>query len=118
MYDAHVQGRKNVVLDKALRTNKIVSNLFPANVRDKMMQEAIRSEAAKAADDKDKYQNIMQRFSSGPRSHHFSLTGPARRRGSRGSLDLNDNSQHSASNRCRVFGSDPIAEHFPESTIM
>jgi hypothetical protein len=119
MYDSHVQERQRVVMDKALRTSKIVSNLFPSNVRSKMMEEAIKKEDEKANEEKQKYQSIVQRFTSGNNSPRASFAGLSPRRGS---LELNDNSTHSAGSRartrCRVFGSDPIAEHFPESTIM
>ncbi|CAB9499837.1 Receptor-type guanylate cyclase gcy [Seminavis robusta] len=39
-YDYLIQLRQNAVMDTAIRSNAIVTNLFPSNVRDRIMKEA------------------------------------------------------------------------------
>ena len=42
LYDRYVEHRQKVVLSTAVKSNAIVSSLFPENVRDRLMDEAIR----------------------------------------------------------------------------
>ena len=81
LYDVLVQRRQRKVLDAAERSGAIVSNLFPAKVRDTLMKEAKQDKSMSSIMMKDK-ENGGPSFSE------------------------------------NIFGSSPIAEFFPASTIM
>ena len=89
LYDILVQRRQAKVMKSAARTNKIVSSLFPENVRDRLLKEA---------DIENKETN----------SSNFLNTSEKRN-----GAFFNVESTSEA-----IFGSKPIADMFPETTIM
>jgi hypothetical protein len=83
VYDMAVTRRQKKVMERANRTNAIVSSLFPTNVRDRLYREA---------DDKKKGGDMTMRVSK-IRMQSF----------------LNENNKNSSS----VLASEPIADLFP-----
>jgi hypothetical protein len=68
-YDSNVQKRQKLVLSSAERSNAIVSSLFPAQVRDRMMN------PNPANDDYDNYQNNHSMDDDPPSSNTFTVGG-------------------------------------------
>ena len=101
IYDFNVERRQVTIMDSAEKTSAIVSNLFPATVRDRMLEE-LKVSQAKTEAEKDvsdaarnsisERRNTLTSFSSGGE-----LTP--------GTSEL-------------LFGSRPIADLFPSVTIM
>ena len=98
LYDVIVTRRQAKVMASAKRTNDIVSSLFPKNVRDHLFEEAHEKQAAEAAAKK---KNTL--LPSKKRMETF-LDG-----GESSSLQKKQTS---------VFGSEPIADLFPHTTVM
>jgi len=95
LYDWMVSERQRIVLDAATRSNRIVSNLFPEAVREKLLEDALKSDGSKS--------NGAPDFGSG-------LFRP------RKSFTQNENMGVTTSET--IFGGSPLAELFPDSTIM
>jgi class 3 adenylate cyclase len=95
IYVQYVQRRQNKIVATALRTNAIVSSLFPSNVRDRVMQEA--EEQA----ERDMASNTSMFASATNRLKNFLEDGP----GDSGKQD-------------GIFSTKPIADLFPETTLM
>ena len=93
----YVQKRQNSVLASALRSNAIVSSLFPSNVRARMMAEA--EEQMKG----DTKQNSTLRRSE---------------RQDRKKDRASKEETKEIADDTHVFGSRPIADLFPETTLM
>ena len=89
-YASYVKRRNDKIVKAAARSNAIVSSLFPSNIRDRLF---------KAEDDKKKDQNWKNAPKSG-------LKGYLRDDG-----DVNGKSDH-------LSDSKPLADLFPETTIM
>ena len=86
VYDYLVQKRQAKVMDTATRSSAIVSNLFPATVRDRMMEEAL------------------------PKSSTKTRNPWLERSGTPGNPVINGTCNTSE----KIFGSRPLADHFPE----
>jgi class 3 adenylate cyclase len=94
IYVQYVQRRQNKIVATALRTNAIVSSLFPSNVRDRVMQEA--------EEQAERYMGNTTMFASAnKRLKNFLEDGP----GDSGKQD-------------GIFLTKPIADLFPETTLM
>lgn len=90
VYDFLVQRRQNKVMQSAARTNKIVTSLFPANVRARLLEEADDVKGPK-----DFGANVFR--NSGKKDNSlFAAESPSE----------------------AIFGSKPIADLFPNTTIM
>ena len=89
VYDVLVQRRQAKVMKSAARTNKIVASLFPENVRDRLMEEA-----------------DLENRKSNPGNF---LNNGEKKVGSLFDGELTSEA---------IFGSKPIADLFPETTIM
>lgn len=83
VFVVYVQKRQEKVMMSAIQTNKIVSSLFPSNVRDRMIDEAKQSQALEV-----KRANFVANKDQ----------------------DIVDDTN--------VFSSKPIADLFPETTVM
>ncbi|CAB9505204.1 Receptor-type guanylate cyclase gcy [Seminavis robusta] len=106
MYDCLVQNRQKKVMKSAKRTNAIVNSLFPANVRDRLL-EGIENDSKKG-DDKDDEGNPKSRVSWSDPSMAFMQ----QQRNS----DMANKAPACSSEA--IFGSKPIADLFPATTIM
>jgi len=93
IYVLFVQRRQNKIVATAHRTNAIVSSLFPSNVRDRILQEA---QEQVDRDVNNRYSLVAAKH----RLKNFLEDDP----GQAGSMN--------------VFGTKPIADLFPETTIM
>jgi hypothetical protein len=82
-YDIFVQSRNRRVLGAAAQSNAIVSQVFPSNIRMKMMEEAVSNK-----------RGTLKGFLS---SGDADTMGP---------------------NNNNIFKSDPIADFFPETTVV
>jgi class 3 adenylate cyclase len=91
IYDCLVQRRQSIVMATAQHTDKIISSLFPKNVRDRIMEDA-----------KDNATNVAKKslLSSAPRTQLKTF--------------LDDGSKENG----QLFNTKPIAELFPETTIL
>lgn len=89
LYDCLVQRRQAKVMKSAARTDKIVASLFPENVRDRLLKEADHEEHK-------------------TRSANFLNSSEKRN----GPLFSGESTSET------IFGSKPIADLFPETTIM
>ena len=94
---AHVERRQSKVMRSATRTNAIVSSLFPENVRDRLLEDQERE---------------IQRQEAHGRMTSFMSAGA--REGTKAFGSDGEDSTTSAT----IFGSRPIADLFPETTIM
>lgn len=104
----YVQRRQQDVMTTALRTNQIVTSLFPANVRDRILKDA---------ENQMDQQRTPQNGSSGHSTSQNLKTymsdeneEAARRRSM--------NAEMSEEIETNIFGSKPIADLFPETTLM
>ena len=101
MYDSLVKTRDEKVVGAAARSSAIVASLFPSNVRDRIL-----------ADQEDQSQNDHS---------HNTMNTP---RSLKGYLsEKNNDSNHGANNStdvvvADVFKTKPIADLFPETTVM
>jgi len=98
VYDILVQRRQEAVMNSALKTNAIVNSLFPANVRDRLMDGL----AAKNGNDNDD-----------PSPWSDPSSALANRKNvpqGKGKSDILSSET--------IFGSKPIADLFPATTIM
>ncbi|CAB9509228.1 Receptor-type guanylate cyclase gcy [Seminavis robusta] len=114
IYDFAVQRRQRKVMEAANKTSAIVSSLFPSNVRERLMQELKPSQ-----DDLKLMQPRNKRSSTkdpsvfrSSASKRDSLGGSMNRRGSADSGPLSVITSEA------IFGSKPIADLFPATTIM
>ena len=87
-------------MDSANKTNAIVNNLFPSNVRDRLLDEL---EAKKTEDAKPKNAFLSANRISGESSN---------------ALEAVDQGSRGVNTSEAIFGSKPIADFFPASTIM
>ena len=88
LYDVLVQRRQTKVMHSAERTNKIVASLFPENVRDRLLEQS----KAPTKDSSGAFLNNSNKARASPFS--------------------SENTSEA------IFGSKPIADLFPETTIM
>lgn len=109
IYDCFVTKRNNTVMESAKKTNQIVSSLFPSNVRDRLM------EALQPEDDSKKLQTW-------PKASEVAKNLLQDGSRSKGNFPDRSNSSRESSLHCitsdRIFGSKPIADLFPETTVM
>ena len=95
VYDIMVTRRQKAMMDTATKTNAIVSSLFPKTVRERMMEELENTAAPK----KEKAQASKEAFKL-----------------------MNESSASNAGDTVAtseaIFGSKPIADLFPSTTIM
>ena len=105
VFAVYVQRRQHLVMDTALKTNAIVASLFPANVRARIMKDAEET----ALDNKNK------KNESG-RSESQNLKGYLHKENLAAStvMGMSEDSDGLSTN---VFGSRPIADLFPATTI-
>ncbi|CAB9505205.1 Receptor-type guanylate cyclase gcy [Seminavis robusta] len=101
LYDMLVQKRQDKVMASAKKTNAIVTSLFPENVRDRLLQD-INNESG--PETPVRATNSKKRGSWADPSNAFTVGGAAK--------EDNDISSE------RIFGSKPIADLFPATTIM
>ena len=97
IYDLLVQRRQDMVMASAKKTNAIVTSLFPENVRDRLLQD-INNDEKKGKDDQ-----ANKRGSWADPSNAFATS--ANKRGDEITSE-------------KIFGSKPIADLFPATTIM
>lgn len=96
VYDYHVMVRQTKMEATAIRTNAIVSSLFPANVRDRILKNA--EEQA----DRDMMKNgSVSQFPIGSTT-----------------AQLKDYIGENKSEEIQAYGSKPIADLFPSATVM
>jgi class 3 adenylate cyclase len=105
-YDSLVQKRQKVVMDSAMKSNAIVSSLFPAEFRDRLFH---GGERAKKKEASKRLGRLLPSLTEAPKSrlNNFlqddtRVTGPPH--------DLLTNGE--------LQGSKPIADLFPEATVM
>ncbi|CAB9525455.1 Receptor-type guanylate cyclase gcy (Partial), partial [Seminavis robusta] len=96
IYDILVQRRQKKVMETATKTNAIVTSLFPSNVRSRLMEELAPAPEEKA---KNAFLNTGSRLMAGNNA-----------------LAAVDESGVATSET--IFGSKPIADLFPATTIM
>ncbi|CAB9515758.1 Receptor-type guanylate cyclase gcy [Seminavis robusta] len=101
IYDCLVQKRNRTVMHTANRTSQIVSSLFPSNVRDRLMEEIEPEEKKPKQMSWPKASELARTFTS-PSDE---LPSPR-------------NSLNSLMTSERIFGSQPIADLFPDVTVM
>ena len=113
VYDILVQKRQDLVMESAAKTSAIVTSLFPSNVRDRLLEEL---KPAQSTQEKLKQSLCHPPGSCGPgpfnnvdSSGHFT---PQTRRNSSGSLGAGVETSE------MIFGSKPIADLFPATTIL
>jgi class 3 adenylate cyclase len=94
LYDYLVQRRQNLVMATAKRTDAIVSSLFPKHVRDRIIEDA------QAHAIQETKSNQLNKFLSLPKNQLKSF--------------LDKENDHV----CELFSTKPIAELFPETTIL
>ena len=93
VYVQYVQQRQNKIVATALRTDAIVSSLFPSNVRDRILQDA-----------EEQVEREMKSNSRVAAKHHLQ--------------NFLEHEPKEAGNGKKVFATKPIADLFPETTIM
>ena len=96
VYDFFVQKRQRKVMDAAKRTNAVVASLFPENVRDRIL----RGAADELADELKKSSN--KKWGTPSKMQLKAFTNEEDERDQVGN----------------AFGSKPIADLFPEATVM
>jgi class 3 adenylate cyclase len=94
VYVQYVQRRQNKVMATALRTNAIVSSLFPSNVRDRILKDA-EEQVEREMNTKSSFVNAKHRLKN----------------------FLEDEPEDSHKN-ADLFSTKPIADLFPETTLM
>jgi hypothetical protein len=95
LYDFFVQRRQTKVLQTAQRTTAIVASLFPKNVARMLLDEEDRKFKRLTASGKDKLRSFFE-----------------------GGIEGDDEQQDGAGSVGSVFKTKPIADFFPETTIM
>lgn len=87
-------------MESATKTHAIVSSLFPSNVRDRLMEE-------------------MQTAEEQGQNENKKVIWGAHKNGEMGPLSKNSpQSRHQVKTSENIFGSKPIADLFPDCTIM
>jgi len=104
MYDCLVQARQKKVMKSAARTNAIVSSLFPENVRDRLLNEATNEGGPMSG----------KPGSAGKRRDSWSDPSGAFLT----SKNANKQAGETQNSSEAIFGSKPIADLFPATTIM
>lgn len=94
LYDALVQKRQDKVMESAKRSNAIVSSLFPDNVRDRLLQETVNNADKESPDKRGSWSDPSGAFANGDVKKKTHLGSES------------------------IFGSKPIADLFPATTIM
>ena len=103
IFALYVSRRQQKIMDTAMRTNQIVTSLFPANVRDRILRDAEeqldnQEEAKKNKDPQNLKRYVHQEKEKANQSYVEATEEDA----------INTN----------IFGSAPIADLFPEATLM
>ena len=114
IYDIVVSIRQKKVMESANKTNAIVSQLFPANVRDRMLEELAPEPKKKPASLSSAWMaNQHQKFSDSAADSSMSNTmgDMSEFEGSSGGAICPATSE-------KIFGSKPIADLFPNTTIL
>jgi hypothetical protein len=109
VFAIYVQRRQHKVMTTALRTNQIVASLFPANVRDRILKDA----EEQIENDKDHGKNNH----SHPQNLKKYLSNEKEEAAKRMAAEHSDHSDESGID-LNIFGSRPIADLFPETTLM
>jgi class 3 adenylate cyclase len=106
IYDLFVQKRQNRVISDAARSNAIVSSLFPAEVRDRLFG-------------KDKKDEDVDYHSHLPENSKFRLKNYlAEEDGINGGEEPTDEAVAQANAKADVYDTKPIADLFPNTTVM
>ncbi|CAB9507971.1 Receptor-type guanylate cyclase gcy [Seminavis robusta] len=122
IFAAYVQQRQHKIMTTALRTNAIVASLFPANVRARILKDA----EDQIQDDKNNNANggnFNNNNTQGKRNEHRSDSQNLKsylheeQEGRRSVLESVDDSDGDVIDT-NIFGSKPIADLFPETTLM
>ena len=100
IYDQFVSRRNATVVDAAVKSNAILSSLFPSNVRDRLFGEA------------EEKQTQAKRTLPKSRLKKYLSTGDYTERGLDGEQD------EDGGDGAHAFKTKPIADLFPETTIM
>lgn len=95
-YDCVVSRRQKKMIATTKRTTAIVSSLFPANVRDRILKNA--------------EEETDQGMTSNGRQNRFPLAST--------SAQLKDYIDEHKSEEVQAYGSKPIADLFPSATVM
>ncbi|KAL7568291.1 hypothetical protein ACA910_022628 [Epithemia clementina (nom. ined.)] len=111
-YDYFVKRRNSKVLDMATRTSAIVSSLFPSNVRDRLLLlgDANNDTKGKKGDPSNNNKKEAEGGHGGTRSKlkHFLLS----------EVELESCGGDAETKDLEPYGSKPIADIFPETTIL
>jgi hypothetical protein len=113
IYDILVQRRQRKLLEAANKTNAIVSSLFPSNVRDRLLEELDNNDSH--------HPGTMEKIMKSKGSKNGSLADRGSLHGSFGGLGMDESQQGSfgwgVATSEAIFGSKPIADLFPSTTI-
>lgn len=113
IYDCFVQKRNRAVMESATKTSQIVSSLFPSNVRDRLMDELTPvTEDPKKRQSWPNASEIAKNMITPNGDDHSSSANHSMR-----DMSMRDDSVHCMTSD-RIFGSQPIADLFPNTTIM
>ena len=95
LYDRRVEQRQHVVLTSAVRSNNVVSDVFPAHLRDRLMEEEAkkREAAAMTKSRSSRKGNLKQFLNDGSKGEH---------------LDVDDSLRHSK----------PLADLYLNTTVL
>ena len=110
VYDCFVQKRNRTVMESATKTSQIVSSLFPSNVRDRLMDEL-----TPVTEDPKKRQAWPK--ASEIAKNRITAIGDDHSNSNNYDMSMRDDSVRCMTSD-RIFGSQPIADLFPNTTIM
>jgi len=100
LYDFFVRRRQRLVMDRATRTGEIVSSLFPENVRERLYNSPAKNQLIRIDDEDHLDTDSTVKSSSNFRSPKASI---------KSFLSANENG---------LLGSEPIADLFPDTTVV
>lgn len=104
LFALYVQRRQHKVMTTALKTNQIVAGLFPANVRDRILKDA--EDQIEDTRKESNSQNLKKYLSDEKQEASKRVVAVTSEGSDESVADVN------------IFGSKPIADLFPETTLM
>jgi class 3 adenylate cyclase len=116
-YDSVVRRRQKILMIAAHRSNTIVSSLFPRNVRDWLYQRTDEMNEESLTSSRKK-QLVKRRVKASTAKSEQNPGNEFSNEGGRRSSSGDTSSESRVNGYRSVFGSAPIADLFPQSTIM
>lgn len=110
LYDCMIERRQNRVVAVAQRSDAIVRSLFPTNVRDRLYEQAKDKEEKAKAERLAHANNGWKEGSAGMTNKHRINSFVVNSEG--------DPSDHASLAALKALGTEPIAEFYPETTIL